>query len=47
MNIKFKWTAVIKINKGLSETIDWYIKNIGYFRSIKNTKHIKRIGLKI
>jgi dTDP-glucose 4,6-dehydratase len=47
MNKKFKWSTLIKINKGLSETIDWYIKNIGYFKSISNKKHVKRIGLKI
>ena len=47
MNKKFKWSTLIKINRGLSETIDWYIKNIGYFKSISNKKHVKRIGLKI
>ena len=47
MNKKFKWSTLIKINKGLSETIDWYIKNIGYFKSISNKKYVKRIGLKI
>ncbi len=47
MKTKFKWDSVIEINQGLSDTIDWYIKNIGYFGSILNKKHTKRIGLKI
>ena len=47
INTKLKWSTVIKINNGLSKTIDWYIKNIGYFKSISNKKHIERIGLKI
>ena len=47
MHKKFKWTALIKINVGLSKTIDWYINNLGYFNSISKKKHVNRVGLKI
>jgi len=44
---KLKWKADIKINEGLSKTINWYIRNVKYFRSLSKKEHIKRIGLKI
>jgi len=47
MHKKFKWTALIKINVGLSKTIDWYINNLSYFKSISKKEYINRIGLKI
>jgi len=43
---KLKWKAVIKINEGLLKTIDWYIDNQKYFKSISKKEHENRIGLK-
>jgi len=44
---KFKWKSLTDINNGLSKTIDWYINNTQYFKSISKKDHVKRIGLKI
>jgi len=44
---KLKWKANVKINKGLSETINWYIKNPAYFKSIEKKDHENRVGNKI
>ena len=44
---KLKWKANVKINKGLSETINWYIKNPIYFKSIEKKDHENRVGNKI
>jgi len=44
---KLKWKASVKINEGLSKTIDWYIDNQKYLKSIAKEEHTKRIGLKI
>jgi dTDP-glucose 4,6-dehydratase len=42
-----RWKAFIKINEGLSKTIDWYINNEKYFRSLSKKEHMNRIGLKV
>tara|TARA_B110000967_G_scaffold66894_1_gene69174 strand:- start:8656 stop:9687 length:1032 start_codon:yes stop_codon:yes gene_type:complete len=47
MQKNFKWKAVIKIEDGLNKTINWYIDNQKYFKSISKKEHVKRIGLKI
>ncbi|MDC0513906.1 dTDP-glucose 4,6-dehydratase [Pelagibacteraceae bacterium] len=44
---KIKWKSLTDINNGLSKTIDWYINNTQYFKSISKKDHVKRIGLKI
>ena len=44
---KLKWKAIIKIKEGLSKTIDWYIDNQKYFKSVAKKEHINRAGLKI
>ena len=44
---KLKWKAAVKIDEGLSKTIDWYIDNLKYFKSISKKEHTSRIGLKI
>jgi len=44
---KLKWKATIEIDEGLSKTIDWYINNQKYFKSISKKEHVNRIGLKI
>ena len=43
---QLKWKAVVEINEGLSKTIDWYIDNQKYFKSISKKEHAYRIGLK-
>ena len=44
---QLKWKAVVKINEGLSKTIDWYMNNQKYFRAISKKEHLNRIGLKV
>ena len=44
---QLKWKAKIKIIEGLSKTIDWYIANQKYLKSISKKEYINRIGLKI
>ena len=38
---KFKWKSLTDINKGLSKTIDWYVNNTQYFKSISKKNHVK------
>jgi dTDP-glucose 4,6-dehydratase len=42
-----KWKSKTKINIGLSKTIDWYLKNIDFFKKIPKNNYNKRLGLKI
>jgi len=44
---ELKWKPVTTIKDGLFKTIDWYINNLKYFKSISKKEHVKRIGLKI
>jgi dTDP-glucose 4,6-dehydratase len=44
---KLKWKAKTSINAGLLKTIDWYINNLKYFKTISKKEYINRIGLKI
>ena len=44
---KLNWKPKIKLFKGLSETIDWYMQNQNYFNNLKGTSHLSRLGLKI
>ena len=44
---QLKWESTTDINEGLSKTIDWYINNLRYFKSISKKKYANRIGLKI
>ena len=43
---QFRWKPKIVLDKGISSTIDWYLNNPEYFKTVKN-KHIKRLGLKL
>ena len=43
---KLKWKANTKIVDGLSKTVDWYIDNIKYFKTVSQKDHANRIGLK-
>jgi dTDP-glucose 4,6-dehydratase len=44
---KLKWRAVTDIEGGLAKTIDWYVDNLDYFKSISKKDHVERIGLKV
>jgi dTDP-glucose 4,6-dehydratase len=43
---KLKWKNKTNITRGLEQTVNWYIKNIDYFKSIKKRDINKRLGLK-
>ena len=43
---KLKWKNKINLTQGLEQTVNWYIKNIDYFKSIKKRDITKRLGLK-
>jgi len=40
------WKAKISLNKGLSQTFDWYLNNKIFFSSISKKLYINRLGLK-
>ena len=44
---QFKWRPKIKFDKGLRKTIEWYIKNKEFLKSISKKNYEKRLGLKI
>jgi dTDP-glucose 4,6-dehydratase len=44
---ELKWKPDTKINNGLFKTINWYIDNLKYFKSVSKKEYVKRIGLKI
>ena len=44
---ELKWKPVTKIKDGLFKTVDWYMNNLKYFKSISKKEYVKRIGLKI
>jgi|TARA_B100001093_G_scaffold445333_1_gene448924 dTDP-glucose 4,6-dehydratase len=44
---ELKWKPLTDLNTGISITIDWYLDNIKYFKSISNKKHQNRLGTKI
>ena len=40
------WKTKISLDKGLSQTFDWYINNKNFFMSVKNKFYINRLVLK-
>ena len=44
---KINWRNKTTIISGLSKTIDWYSKNLGYFKKISKSNITKRLGLNI
>jgi|TARA_B110000438_G_scaffold293168_1_gene332570 dTDP-glucose 4,6-dehydratase len=44
---RLNWKAKVNIEVGLSKTIDWYIINQNYFKSISKKDYVNRIGLKV
>ena len=43
---ELKWKSKIKIDKGLYQTFQWYLKNKGYFSSVSKKLYNNRLGLK-
>ena len=43
---KLKWKPEIKLNQGISRTINWYIENQNYFSGIAKNLFSKRLGKK-
>ena len=41
------WKAKINLDSGLSQTIDWYLNNRIFFKSVSKKLYINRLGLKI
>ena len=44
---KLKWKAKINFDKGLKDTIIWYLENIKFLKNISKKDYEKRLGLKI
>ncbi len=44
---ELKWKSKTNINKGLNNTVDWYLKNKKFIRSISKKHYSTRLGLKI
>ena len=47
INSQIKWKPSIKFEKGLQETIQWYLINKTFLSQISKKKYEKRLGLKI
>ena len=43
---KLNWKTKISLNKGLSQTFDWYLNNKKFFNSVSKKYYIRRLGLK-
>tara|TARA_B100000886_G_scaffold335178_1_gene291846 strand:+ start:1923 stop:2945 length:1023 start_codon:yes stop_codon:yes gene_type:complete len=43
---ELKWKSKIKFEKGIKETIEWYLNNKSFLKQIKKKDYDKRIGLK-
>ena len=44
---ELKWRSLIKLNKGITETINWYFNNMEYFKSISSKKYLGKLKRKI
>ena len=41
-----RWKTKLNLDEGLLKTVDWYLNNKNFFKSIKNKKlYTKRLGL--
>ena len=43
---KLKWKPKISFDKGLKDTIVWYLENLKFFKNISKKNYEKRLGLK-
>ena len=41
------WKSKISLNKGLSDTFEWYLNNKSFFDSVSKKHHVNRLGLKV
>ena len=44
---EIKWKHKTNVNNGLSKTIEWYSKNLNFFKKIAKKNIIKRLGIKV
>ena len=44
---KLKWKSKISFEKGLTETIFWYLNNKQFLNTISKDSYEKRLGLKL
>ncbi len=44
---KLKWKPKINFEKGLEETVNWYIENKNFLKKISKNQYEKRLGLKL
>ena len=42
---ELKWKSKISLNKGLTNTFDWYLNNKDFFKSVSKKLYDKRLGL--
>ena len=42
---RLKWAPSVNLNNGITLTLEWYLNNLKYFKTIKK-KYVKRLGLK-
>ena len=42
-----KWKSKIKLEKGLTNTVKWYLDNKDFLKKISNKIYNRRLGLKI
>ena len=45
MKKELKWKSKINLNKGLTNTFDWYLNNKNFFKSVSKKLYDKRLGL--
>ena len=44
---KLKWKPKIHFEKGLKETVIWYLENKNFLKNISKKEYQKRLGLKL
>ena len=44
---RLKWKPKINFEKGLKETVNWYLENKNFFKKISKSQYEKRLGLKL
>ena len=44
---EIRWKYKTSISDGLSKTINWYSKNLNFFKKISKRNITKRLGIKI
>ena len=47
IRLEIKWKHRTPVSKGLSKTINWYSKNLNFFKKISKRNITKRLGLKV